>query len=137
MSLDDYNRAVLFQLYDKLTTERNSVFLAARDFPTKDVWLKPRASMDLVFNEIKSSDLFVLYVSNVAQGALIELGYAIATRIPIIVITTSNDLIPYMIKEGYEGMSLNVISQPLDSSKLAEISFTLIQKRLNAESVRS
>jgi nucleoside 2-deoxyribosyltransferase len=60
----------------------------------------PAISAEKDFHNIFNATHFILiYPSKVPTGALVELGYALALKKQILILTKSQDLLPHMIKE--------------------------------------
>jgi hypothetical protein len=88
----------------------------------------PSLSAKNDFRDIDNSSFFVLiYPQQMPTSALVELGYALALKKKILILTVSQDVLPYMLKELDEAYSNVQISYfPIDWTGVEDTIFHFV-----------
>ncbi|MCL1877556.1 MAG: hypothetical protein FWF80_01730 [Defluviitaleaceae bacterium] len=97
----DYDefRAYLIGLAEKLKASV-TIFSAALTVPDVLSYDSPASSARQDFLTIEKSEFFVLiYPQNIPTSALVELGYALALKKKILILTVNRDTLPWMLRE--------------------------------------
>ena len=121
------NRENLLKLIDKLSV-KFQVYSEISNIGSLASYDEPGESVIKDFNEIKESDIFIMYhPMNMQTSTLIELGYAVAKEKKIIIIGNT-DILPYLAL-GLPKYSLNI--KIISSSELNQIIIRQVEKNIN------
>ncbi|MDD8025556.1 MAG: hypothetical protein PHI34_03500 [Acidobacteriota bacterium] len=88
----------------------NRIFYSGEDVPSKEDFDPEDIAYIGNLEKIRKSKYFLLYYPrNIVSSVLIELGYAIAFNLPIIILTKSLEELPYLLKKLPQASPANKI----------------------------
>lgn len=97
------NRFSVLEMIEHMSNEYkpSDVYYAGKDIPNSTKFSGSSNALDRDIGELSHSDVFVLvYPRPVRSGVLVEAGYAIAAKMPTIIIVSSREHLPYMLKNA-------------------------------------